>query len=380
MKLKIVIWAFLAAMTSLCACTTGENLQETPRKKVGELTALEVIEKNLDALGGEKKIQAVDTLMVKGAFGSALLPPSQEMTLYLKKPGLMKQEGTFSILLANAEGVVVNDGTTTRPITGADLDEIDYRIGFYHNCFSLLKWKEQFDTAELMAGKRYGAKEQHVIRLSGVEGGRDVLAYIDADTFLIDRLVYTIRHPDARMLKVVNQLREYKEFQGILMPTYIVYDKVGWETSPTHYVISDITVDPKIEDAMFESAEIDYGPLTVEGDSIKGKIIGQWSGSLLTNIRMEDFETAGIPMKSWLQLEVGSTRRKVQVLENIQTSAAEIKPGEVYLCQYPISGFPRFFLMGWNLDVTAMIPCRKGDDLVVTKTAVEDPVETTSES
>jgi len=179
---------------------------------------------------------------------------------------------------------------------------------------------------------------------------------------------------------VVNHLKEYKVFQGILIPTYIVYDKIGWESSPTHYLISEVLIDPKIDDAVFESAEIDFGKLSIDGETMHAQIMGTWSGSLMTNIRMEDLVEAQIPMKSRIKIQVGETMMEIRVLENIQTSAAEIKPGEVYLCQYPISGFPRFFLMGWDLDVAALIPCEKGDDLVLTKTADQEAMQREGES
>ena len=88
-------------------------------------------------------------------------------------------------------------------------------------------------------------------------------------------------------------------------------------------------------------------------------------GSLLTNLREQDLAEAGIEELDWLELAVGDSRLKVRYLSNIQRSAAHIKPEEIYITTYPISGFRRLMLLGWGFDVSEKIPCAKGDELLL---------------
>jgi hypothetical protein len=327
------------------------------------LTAGDVIDRNLEAVGGAENIRAIETMILKGATGSALLPPSEEITLYLRKPDSFKQVGSYRVILCDGGRFLFNDGGELTELQGGDLEGMLYRIGFYHNAFSLLKWERYFPSAKLLGTRRYGPAQQYEILFPGVENGRDLLVYIDGETWLVDRLVFVIGQEGAGEIKVVNQLRDWNEFDGILMPTRIVYDKVGWEVSPTHFVVESVDINPELDGSLFESAEVDFGNVTIEGDRLQGEIFGEMDGSLLTNLRPDDLADAGIEELDWLELTVGEVRLRVRYLGNIQRSAAHIKPDEIYITTYPISGFRRLMLLGWGFDVTERVPSAKGDIL-----------------
>lgn len=359
-KLWMVI--LIALSLPLPAAGAGEQLLSTARQ---------VIDANLEAVGGVGKLEGIETLMLRGASGSALLPPSEKSTVWLQKPDKFKQVGAFRIILYDGERCVLNDGEEVRDLTGGTLENMKYRTGFYHNGFSLLKWERYFSSAQLLGIKRYGSVKQYELLFPGAENGHDLRAYIDTDTLLLDRLVYTISQEGAKTLDVVNQLRDWKEIDGISMPTRIVFDKIGWETTPTHFVIEEIVVNPGIEDGLFDSTDIDFGVVTIEDGAVRGEIFGDMDGSLLTNIREEDLAEAGIEPKSYLNLAIGDTNLKIRYLSNIQRSAADIKPGEIYITTYPISLYPRTMLLGWNIDVTEKIPCKRGDLIVLTSAGDE---------
>jgi hypothetical protein len=365
MNPKKTLLLLLWAATGLWGCAAPETPVEPPPIPGRCATALEVIEKNLQAVGGRDRIQSIQSMIVKGATGSALLPPSEEVTLYLKKPDHFKQEGAFRVVLCSGDRFLANTGGTQAPISGGSLDELNYRIGYYHNGFSLLKWKDYFPTAELEEIKKYGPTEQYQIRLPAAEGGRDLIAYIDADTFLVDRLVYNIRQAGAGFLQVVNRLRDYQDFEGIQIPTRLVYDKVGWEVSPSHFLIREVNFDPELDENLFENADIDFGTVVCGADQVQGEIRGVMNGTLLTNVTLEDLTSMNIQHTDWVRLQVGDIKMEVKVLDNIQRSATEIKPDEIYLCTYPISGYPRLMLMAPSVDVEAKIPCKKGDALIL---------------
>jgi len=144
-----------------------------------EITAQEVIARNLEAVGGAEKIRGIEGMTIEGLTGSALLPPTEEVTLFLKKPDRMRQQGLFRIILCKDGKVFYNNAGDQRELTGDALDGLNYRIGFYHNAMSLLKWEDAFATARLEGKKRYGPSDQYVLRLSKAVNGHDLQVYVD---------------------------------------------------------------------------------------------------------------------------------------------------------------------------------------------------------
>jgi hypothetical protein len=366
------ILAVAALIAAITACSSSPPPVVTPEARQ-LTTAQQVIAANLDAIGGADRIRAIDTMVITGGTGSAMLTSTEALTLYLARPERFKQQGLFRIVLADGDRLVVNTGREVRELEGSAAQELAYRLGFYHNAFSLLEWEPFFAAAELEGTKRYGPTEQYVLRLPGAENGHDLMAYIDADSLLVDRIVFTIDHPDARRLTIVNRLRDFETFDGVLMPTRLVYDKVGWESSPSHFLIDSVEVNPPLDESIFADATIDWGHLEVAGDAVEGELRGVLDGALLTNIRMEDVSAVGVELGGWLEVRAAGTTLRARLLDNIQASAAEVRPQEVYLCHYPISGFPRLMLMGFGVDVEAALPFEPGDSLVVTPTEKPDP-------
>ena len=87
-----------------------------------------------------------------------------------------------------------------------------------------------------------------------------------------------------------------------------------------------------------------------------------------------------IPLKSWMELRAKDTVMKVKLLDNIQASATEVRPEEVYLCRYPISNYPRLLLMGFGVDLEQALPCKKGDALLFKKIEKEEKEEGDAET
>lgn len=353
---KSVLILLLAAFSVSTAADGGGDCR----------TAREVIEKNLEAAGGVEAIRAVESLVLKGASGSALLAPSEEVTIYLLKPDRLKQVGDFRIVLCDGNRYICNDGVEEQEMSGGTLEGMRYRIGFYHNAFSLLNWEAYFDEAELLGVKDYGLARHYELRFPAAENGRDLLVYVDAESMLIDRLVYSRSQEGAGQLKVVNQLRDWEAHGGLMVPMRIVYDTIGWETSPSQFVISEFLVNEPVDPAIFDSAAIDFGEVTVSEGRVQGEIYGEMDGTLLTNVRMEDLAEAGIEQLDRVTFEMGDFSMKMRFLENIQLSAEWIKPEEIYVTRYLISGFPRILLLGWNMDLKEKIPGEKGDTFTVT--------------
>ncbi|MFH2001375.1 MAG: hypothetical protein ABIK28_16960 [Planctomycetota bacterium] len=362
----VFTWLVMAAGLPLRA---GEGEEDRPAEvKAQCTTAIEVIERNLEAVGGREKIRTIESLIIEGELEGVDPPPRRKVTLYAKKPDRLRQEGLFSVTVFNGKGFVNESKGMPVPLTESDEDELRYRIGFIHNSFTLLKWEPLFSKAELKGIKRYGPVEQYVILFPDGQNGHDFVAYIDSETFLIDRIVFLIRHAKAKTLKVVNRLREYQRFEGIMMPTFIIYDRVGWKALPSQFQVRRVTVNPGLEDALFESPEIRLGFATRDGNRLNCEVMGKTEeGYLLTNARDDDLSALAIHDHERVRLDVAGRTVEVTYLQTIQAGAGKIDRNEIYLCRYPGLDYPRLILISLAKNVEQEIPCRVCDALVLSR-------------
>ena len=363
----------IAALGWACAATAPDAkspgtepppaIEAPPFEQARCATAREVLDRYFEAIGGRERFEAIRSLRIEGGSGSALVETTQDVTLFLEKPDRLRQQGGFRIVLHDGNRTIMNNGARQYELQGSTLEEFGYRLGFYHAGFSLLKWADHFEAARLTGFRTFGKTGQYEITLPGAENGRDLKVHIDADTFLVDRIVFTISHPQAQELTIVNKLMDYKDFDGLLLPTHLVYDKVGWETSPTRFLVRSVAFDPVLDEALFADATIDFGKLVIEEGVLSGEIRDGRDGVLYTNVRHEDLATLGVRHGGWMDLTVGETTLKVRYLNNIQRSATLIEPEVIYLCEYSILQYPRLLLMAPGIDACARIPCKPGDAL-----------------
>lgn len=331
-------------------------------------TAMEVIEKNLAAVGGIERLRAIESLIIEGEVEEVAPPPKRKKTLHLNKPALLKEEGLFSVIVFDGEKARKETRGKSVALEEADVDELRYRAGFVHNAYSLLNWEAHFEKAELKGIKRYGPIKQYVLLFPDAQNGRDFVVYIDSKTFLIDRIVFIVRHSKAKTLKVVNRLRDYKSFDGIMMPTFIIFDRVGWKAVPSQFQIHEVRINPEINDKIFEKMEISLGRVTRSNGSLQGEVMGKMEeGYILTNFRISDMADINVSDRSVVRLEVGGKSREVTFLADVQSAMGKIKKNEIYLCRYPVVDYPRMILISLATDLEEAIPCNVGDTLLLTK-------------
>jgi outer membrane lipoprotein-sorting protein len=207
---RLMLMATLAASVLLLAVAP----EETP------LTADQIVQKHVEALGGAAKLNAIQTLVVIGK-ASILGQTEAALTIQVKRPNLLRLE----ITLDGRKVVQAFDGTTAwtiNPMTGSgpkpSSDE-DTRAAQESSDFiggNLVDWKSKGNTVELVDKEDVGGVAVYKLMITKKSGSVEY-DYLDAKSFLPIRTQGKRRQFDQEIL-YESEIADYKPVQGVLMP------------------------------------------------------------------------------------------------------------------------------------------------------------------
>jgi S-adenosylmethionine hydrolase len=163
--------------------------------------------------------------------------------------------------------------------------------------------------------------------------GTDYEVHLLADSFLIDRIVFPFGEPE-RGTRMVNALKEYKDFHGVMMPSVITFDVVGREAAPMKLEIIDVEMPESLEASLFEKPEITIEPPTLEDGVLTGFIYDNSEGNILTNVRRAHMEELGIEPGQFMTFEVEGRTMSVRYVENIHTGFKGAQLGDYIAIYY----------------------------------------------
>jgi hypothetical protein len=294
-------------------------------------TSGEVIDKYFEAIGGVERIEAVQDIVIGGYYGNVFLVRGDSMKLYLKKPHSMRRETYGRIVTFDGENGYINSFGELTEAEGDNLTSLNYYAGFFHNCFSLLKFGEALEEASYLGERQLGPQSEHVISIP--YEGTDYEVHFLADSFLIDRIVFPFGDP-TQGTRMVNALKDYKDFDGVKMPTVLTFDVVGREAAPMKLEIMQIETSETLEGSLFEKPEITIEPPTLEDGVLTGFIYDDAEGNILTNIRSDHMEELGIEPGQFMTFEVEGRTMSVRYVENIHTGFKGAQLGDYIAIYY----------------------------------------------
>lgn len=352
---------------------TAAANEQSPQRHA---SALKIINRNLEAVGGAEKLRSINSLIIKGGRGSIGSRPPEPATCYLKAPDHFKQKSSTGVILSSGEKKVQDIGAGETELPPPMASELDLFIPFALKAFSLLAWEEYFDAAEYLGKKRYGPDEQYVILLPKAQNGEDLTVHFDAESYLIDRLTFKLPDPKAHFLNGLSRLRDYKTFDGIKLPTTVSSEKIGWRELDGQFVIEEIQINPEIDDGIFKEAKMDYGTLIREGDSLKGEVRSTRFDLLHSNVSDEDLAAIGVNDGDWISITLGENIVKAKYIKDYTPEPTAPPPTFNRFLIHPRAEYNRMLLLGApgaNFEET--FPFKTGDTFVIKKTEPEEPAE-----
>jgi len=319
---RIVPVLVLFLLATLPCCSGG-------KKSSGP--AQEIINSYFEAVGGRKNLEALDNLAIGGYYGSVFVVQGDSMTLYLKKPHSLRRESFGRVVTFDGENGYINSFGELAAAEGDNLASLRYYAGFFHNGFSLLKFGDALDDAVYLGERRLGPQHEHV--LSVPYEGIDYEVHILADSYLIDRIVFPFGDPQ-QGTRMVNSLKDYKDFHGVRMPTSVIFEVVGREAAPMKLEIKNVDGRDSLPDSLFVKPDARIEPPAIADGILAGFIYENVEGNILTNVRREHMEALGIEPGQFMTFEVEGRTMSVRYVENIHTGFKGAQLGDYMAIYY----------------------------------------------
>jgi outer membrane lipoprotein-sorting protein len=216
--------AMLAACALLLAATPVETL----------LTADQIVQKHVEAIGGEAKLNAIQTLVVSGK-ASILGQTEAPLTIQVKRPNLLRLEIDFQ----GRKIVQAFDGVTAwtmNPMIGAEpkqSSDEDTRAAQESSDFiggNLVDYKSKGNTVELVDREDIEGVAVYKLKITKKNGSVEY-DYLDAKSFLPIKTEGRRRQLGQEIL-YESKIANYKPVEGVLMPfnlTQLVNGRLAME-------------------------------------------------------------------------------------------------------------------------------------------------------
>jgi hypothetical protein len=228
------------------------------------LSAAQIADKNVQARGGLKAWQAVNTLKMSGELDAggkadAKLP----MVLALKRPHKSRVEITF----AGQNAVQSFDGSQgwkLRPFLNRD-DVEPFTAAEAKSAASaaeldgpLVDYAKKGTKVELAGTEQVEGKKNYKLKLTMKDGEKRLL-WVDASTFLETKISGEPRKLDGRPHNVTIFFRDYRTVNGLKVP-YLLETVVDGVKQSRKMAIRTVMVNPPLEDALFAKPAGRGGP------------------------------------------------------------------------------------------------------------------------
>jgi outer membrane lipoprotein-sorting protein len=266
----VLVGSFLALVASV-------GLGADTRSSAANLTAEQVIEKNLAARGGLQAWRAVQTLSMSGkvdAGGNATptrsvqgvqtagvqLPkrPADQVQLPFRLELKRGRKSRLELDFSGKTAVQVYDGTNgwkLRPylnrheVEAFTADEIKAVALQSDLDGPLMDYTAKGTTVEMDGTEKVEGNDTYRLKLT-LKNGQTQHVWVDTKTFLETKIEGTPRRLDGKYHPVEIYYRDYKTVSGLMIP-YVMETKVQGVKQPEKIEIENIAVNPRVEDSRF---------------------------------------------------------------------------------------------------------------------------------
>jgi outer membrane lipoprotein-sorting protein len=219
------------------------------------LTAAQIVEKNVAAKGGLQAWRAVQSISFSGkmdAGGKAKI----QLPFVLEKKRSRKMR--IELVFANDTAVQVYDGANgwkLRPFLGRrDVEPYspeELKSAAFESELDgpLVDYAAKGNRVELEGVEKVENHDAYKLKLT-MKGGQVQHIWVDTETFLEVKVEGTPRRMDGKMRPVSIYLRDYKDVNGLMIP-YVIETAVQGYKVTRNMFIENVVVNPKLEDSLF---------------------------------------------------------------------------------------------------------------------------------
>jgi hypothetical protein len=241
----------------LAVCAASTAFAELPP----DITAAEIVAKNAAARGGVEAWQRLKTMVWTGYVESAMHPGVKlPFMLEQKRPSKTRFElvndGQRSIRMydgRNGWKLRPNPANGRPELTPYSADELNFARGAQVIDGPLMDYVAKGGVVTLSGHGEADGRYAYIVDVKLPSGGTHRI-WVDAETFLEVRQDREVRGGMGRMGTVVVLFRDYRDFEGVKLPTRIETGAVAG-TAQDKLVIERVALNPELEDGAFARPE-----------------------------------------------------------------------------------------------------------------------------
>lgn len=223
----------------------------TPNPAAAELTAEQVVEKHIEAIGGREKWSAVKTMKVTGEYEG--FSKTSNFTIWRKRPGMFRVEYrllNFDITRAydGNEAWWVNPmfrAPKPAPIPSPQANRTK-RDAIFDN--ALIDWKEKGVKVKLEGLEKVEGEDHYKLTIDFGEDVPGETWFIHASTFL-KTLVHGEGYEYNRPSPLQEFLTDYREVNGLMIPFQIEQE---FHNRHRSFYADKIEINVEVDDALFK--------------------------------------------------------------------------------------------------------------------------------
>lgn len=201
------------------------------------LTADQIIEKHLAAVGGRERLSKLTTRRATGtmSIGTPMGDLSGPVEMMAKSPNKMRATISVDMSALGAAGTMVIDqyfdGTTglmgnsmqgDTPMSGDELESA--KNTFFPS--PLLNYKEHGFTVALQPNEKVNDRDAYVLLVTPKTGPAERM-FFDTQTFMLVRTVSRINHPQLGQVDQVSEASDYRDVDGVKAAFQVVQSAGG---------------------------------------------------------------------------------------------------------------------------------------------------------
>jgi hypothetical protein len=313
-----------------------------------EMTAEQIIQKNISAVGGKEKIDGIKTASIQFNY-----PGRYSTTVYTQGKNLVKMVDGISPIV---ESVII--------IKNGEFSNKSYRIerilSSREKCFCLAMQKlvsgafslTNFNNDLEYKGIKKLGPEKHFI-FETILGGCPVQLSLDTETYLLKRMI--IEDIVVSDYKATYDFLPSAENLGLMIPEgwYQCDLGTGASAEGTRWQLNNYVVNPQIENSFFSDMELNMGMAYADIGNIMGNLTAstfndqRGYGFFGTNVIREDLDKAGLKVEDKFILRIDGKEYEGFILASTDDiSSSTAVPGNIIFANLSGSAYYGFIIFG----------------------------------
>jgi outer membrane lipoprotein-sorting protein len=232
--------------------------QPSDHSSSARLTAIQIVQKNIEARGGLAAWRAIDSVTMIGKIAIGKNDPQISFVLDVKRPGKARIKVQFN----GQTAVHVYDGENAwkvmpfldrydaEPYPTQEMDDAPAGMDLEG---PLMDYEAKRTFVELEGMEKVEDRNAYRLRLTMKEGTVRRI-WVDAQTFLDVKVDASPRRLNGQLRAVATYYRDYRPVRGLMIP-HLFETAVEGVTQTEKVSIEEVAINPKLDDKLFMKPE-----------------------------------------------------------------------------------------------------------------------------